>query len=106
MLTCRLLFDRSILKNYRARTEPLFPASHEQVHLSVLSLVMSGTEQKAVLVTRLAAILLPCYLMAEISALLEFLHIVSLQSEPKLKTGQVCGVVACTVVRYCICYLS
>ena len=106
MLTSRLLFDRSILKNYRARTEPLFPASHEQVHLSVLSLVMSGTEQKAVLVTRLAAILLPCYLMAEISALLEFLHIVSLQSEPKLKIGQGCGVVSCTVVRYCICYLS
>ena len=97
-MACCRLFDRSIHKTYRARTAPLFTASHEQVHLSVLSLVMSGTEQKAVLVTRLAAILLPCYLMTEISALLEFLHIVSLQCEPKLKTGQVCGYT--TYVRY------
>lgn len=30
--------------------------------------------------------------MAEVSTLLEFLHVVSLQSEPKLKAGQVCVV--------------
>lgn len=50
---------------------------------------MSGAEQKAVLAVRLAAILLPCYLVAEICALLEFLHVVSMSNEPRIKPGMV-----------------
>ncbi|XP_067947819.1 uncharacterized protein [Watersipora subatra] len=92
----KLALYRSILKNYRGRASPLFPASHEQVHLAVLSMLMAGEEQKAVLTMRLASILLPCYLMAEVSTLLQFLQEVSVTSDPKLKPS----LAPCSVKSY------
>jgi len=57
--------------------------------MAALSLLMAGAEERALLVLRLAAILLPCYLLAEITALLEFLHAVSRCSEPRIRPAQV-----------------
>jgi len=80
---------RSIRKSYRARTEPLFPVCHEQIHLAVLGLILSKQEERAMFVMRLAAMLLPCYLVAELSTLLKFLHVVRESVEPKIRANQV-----------------
>lgn len=53
-------------------------------------MLTAGHEQQAILTSRLAAILLPCYLLSEIVALLEFLQSVGLASEPKVRPSQVC----------------